>query len=337
MKSESLVMARLTNRASRLCSLRNLLAYTLLLGFSTAATIASPLDLTFPNFTSPLSHDPDSRFKLEPHYTNERLPATAILMSTVYLLAEAADLDMNSELDFPGSSFFDDYPSVSIGLQNAKPSVPLPCGFLVWALYDAGIDMIRHNKFVVSTFDVLWKGRITARLRYQKTEPSSSFHRLAKNDSLSFQVSALSNSSSKVRSARSSFTKKRTIETITAPANPSPDAARTLTADPQITINMQFLPNARTLSIGTVFAITLEVLKNNAEFAATARVRSSMTTQREFDATMEIRRTEGPSMLTPPDFEYMYFNRAIRQVPRLMLNQGRFAEVAFQIDIDKKE
>ena len=331
MKSVSTIMARPTNRASRLCSLQNLLAYTLFFGFSIPATIASPLDLTLPNFTSLGSHDPDSRFQLTPHYTDERLPATAVLMSTVYLLAEAADLDMNSELEFPHPSVFDDYPSVSIGMQNVRPSVALPCGFLVWALYEAALDMINQNKFVVSSFDVLWKGRITARLQYQKTDD------LAKNGSLSFGVSALSNSSSKVRDARSYFTKKRTIETHTAPVNPTPDAAKTLTADPLLTINMQFLPNARTLTIGTVFAMTLEVLKDNAQYAATDVVRSSSTILRAFDATLDIRRTQGPSMSTPPDFEYRHLNRGIRQVPRLMLSEKKFAEVAFQIDIDKKE
>ena len=329
-------MARLANQGSRLLSLQTLLAYTILLVSSKPATIASPLDLYPLNLTSLATHDPDQRFDLTPHYTNERLPATSVLMNTVYLLAEAADLDMNSELVFDNPAIFDDYPTVSISLYNAKPSVPLPCVFLVWALYYAAMDMIKHYKFVVSSFDLLWKGKITGRLQYQKVEPSASFESSA-NSSHSFPLSEPSNSSAKVPSDRRHFSKKRTNETISASVLPSPEAANTLIADPLITIHMQYLPNAQILPIGAVFGMTIEILKDNAEYPATDRVQSSSTAIRIFDATLEIRKTEGPSMRTPPYFEYAYYNRAIRQLPRLMLTEGKFAEAAFQIDLDKKE
>lgn len=330
------IMARLAGQASRLRSLQTLLACIILLDFSEPATIASPLDLTLPNLTSLAAHDPDPRFKLTPHYTNERLPATAVLMSTVYLLAEAADLDLNSELEFDKPSVYDDYPSVSISLQNAKPSVPLPCAFLVWGLYFAGMDMIEHNKFVVGDFDVLWKGKITGRLRFQKAQPRASFESLA-NGSHSIQVSAPSNYSLDVPSGRSYFTKKRTNETVSAPETPSSAAMKSLTTDPILTLRMEFLQDAKTLPIGTVFAMILELLKDDAEFSATARVQSSSTSLPAFDATLDIQRIQGPSMRTPPYFEYAFLNRAIRQLPRLMLSEGKFAEATFQFEVDDKK
>ncbi|CAF9939131.1 MAG: hypothetical protein HETSPECPRED_001494 [Heterodermia speciosa] len=329
-------MARLANQGHRSLSLQTLLVHALLLGFSKPATIASPFDLTRPNLTSLVAHDPDVRFKIVPHYTNDRLPATAILMSTVYLLAEAADLDMNSELEFDRPFVAEDYPSVSIDLQkNIRHSVILPSAFLVWALYLAAIDMIDNNKFVVSSFDLLWKGRIYASLRYQKPEPGASFESAA-NGSHNFQVSASSNYSAMVPSDRS-YTKNRASETFSVPLVRSPETVNTLVTDPLLTIHMQYLQDARILPIGTVFAMTLEMLKNDAEFPANSLVQSSSTTKRVFDATLEIQRSEGPSTMTPPYFEYMHLNRAIRQVPRLMLDGGKFAEVAFQIEIDQKE
>ena len=330
------IMARLVGQENRPRRPQALLLCIVLLSFSAPATIASPLDLTLPNLTSLAAHDPDPRFKLTPHYTNERLPATAVLMSMVYLLAEAADLDMNAELEFDKPSIYDDYPSVSIGLQNARPSTPLPCAFLVWGLYYAGMGMIKHNKFVVSEFDVLWKGKITGRLRFQKAEPRSSFENSA-NGSHSFQVSAASNYSTKVLSDRSYFAKKKTNKTVSASEIASSATVKSLTTDPMITFRMDFLQDAKTLPIGSVFGMIFELLKDDAEFPATARVQPFSITSRGFDATLNIQRIQGPSMRTPPYFEYAFLNNAIRQLPRLMLGQGKFAEATFEIDLDGKK
>ncbi|KAL8785859.1 MAG: hypothetical protein Q9195_008454 [Heterodermia aff. obscurata] len=329
-------MTRLAIQGVRLRSLPFWLAYTLLLGSSNPVTIASPLDLTFPNLTSLAAHDPDSRFKLTPHFTDQRLPATAVLMSTVYLLAEVADLDINDDLEFNTPYVNEDYPSVSIGLQNARASVALPVAFLVWGLYYVAMGMIEHNKFFVSSYDVLWKGRIVGRLQYQKPEPDASFGGSA-NISHSFIATTPSNHSAKVSSDRSYPVKKGSSQTIAAPLDSSSEAVNTMAADPLLTIHMLFLPDAKTLSIGTVFAMIIEQLKDNAEYPAGSWVQSSSTTIGAFDATLEIQRKEGPSMTTPPFFEYAFLNRAIRQVPRLMLTEKKFAEVTFWIEVDKKE
>ena len=330
----STITARSANQGGRLSSLQTLLAYTILLGSSKPATIASPIDLYLPNLTSLVSHDPDPRFDLQSTYTDKRLPATAVLMSTVYLLAEAADLDMNSDMVFHNPSIHDDYPSVSISLYNLKPSVPLPCSFLVWALYYAVMDMFKHNTFAVSRFGLLWDWKVVGYLLYQKVEPSASLESSA-NSSHSFPVSAPSNYSTKVPSARRYFSKKRTSETTSASVISSPKAATTLTAHPTLTLRMEYLPDAKILSLRAVFAMIVELLKDNAEFPATALVRSSSTAKRVFDATLDIR--EGPSTRTPPYLKYTYLNQAISQLPRLMLSEGKFAEVTFQIELDNKE
>ena len=332
----STIMAKSSIVANRLRNLPTLLVYMFLLGFSDCAPAPSPLDVPVTNVTPLATHDPDPRFKLLPHYTNERLPATAVLMSTVYLLAEAADLDINSELVFDNPSIFDDYPSVSISLQNAKPTAILPVSFLVWGLYEAAMDMINNFKFTVSTFDILWKGKIVAWLRYHKVPPNASSGNPANRD-VSLQVSVPSNYSSIVVGNRSNFAQKNKSENNTTSMTSAPNAVEPLTTASIITIHMQYLPDAKTLPIGTVFAIILETLKDNAEFSATARIPSSSFTLPAFDVTLVIRGNRGPSMRTPPYFEYAYLNRAIRQIPRLMLSEGKIAEVTFQIEVDDKE
>lgn len=66
-------------------------------------------------YNSTLGGNIDSRFSLQSHYSTTRLPATAILMNTLTLLTEAADLDFKDAFEFNRHAKFDDYPSVSIG------------------------------------------------------------------------------------------------------------------------------------------------------------------------------------------------------------------------------
>lgn len=66
-------------------------------------------------YNSTLGGNIDSRFSLQSHYSTTRLPATAILMNTLTLLTEAADLDFHDAFDFNRHAKFEDYPSVNIG------------------------------------------------------------------------------------------------------------------------------------------------------------------------------------------------------------------------------
>ena len=332
----STIMARSSNDASRLRSLQALIAYILLLGFADCAPLASALDYPYPNLTLLASHRPDPRFKLIPHYTNEPLPATAVLMSTIYLLAEAADLDFNGDLVFDQPSIFDDYPSVSISLRNARSSPHPPVSFLIWALYYAGVGMISHNKFAVGYFDLLWKGKIVGWLHYQKAPPNQTSGSLAERD-VNFQVSAASNYLANHWTNTTNLAKKNSSETSIISMTSALLAEGTVAEPTIITIRMQYLPDAKTLPVGTVFAMIIGVLKDNAEYRATAHVQSSSTTVRGFDATLSIQRNQGPSMRTPPFFEYAYLNTGIRQIPRLMLSQGKIAEVMFQIEVEDKQ
>ena len=66
-------------------------------------------------YNSTLGGNIDPRFSLQSHYGTTRLPATAVLMNTLTLLTEAADLDYHDAFEFDRHAKFDDYPSVSIG------------------------------------------------------------------------------------------------------------------------------------------------------------------------------------------------------------------------------
>lgn len=280
----------------------------------------SSFQALLPNRTVLTAHTPDSRFKLQAHYTNERLPATAVLMNTVWLLGEAADLDFKSQVDFHKEAALDEYPAVSIDLKTAKPRDRLLACFWVWALYGAAFDMIIHTRFVVSEFDIMWKGKIIAKLQYQKGKAAGLI-----------DDSGSSDSADVLRDKRVMEASRMTVVNLTS------TAVQSYSSDESVTLELQYLENAKNIPILTIFMVVLTTLKDNAEYPATARTQPFETKVRGFDAKLEIMRNEGPPIRRPPFFERADVNKAVRQLPELMLQQGKFAEISFIVDVDGKE
>ena len=82
---------------------------------TSSSTVPDPPLLLDGLYNTTLGGNIDSRFSLQSHYSTTRLPATAILMNTLTILTEAADLEYHDAFDFNRHATFADYPSVSIG------------------------------------------------------------------------------------------------------------------------------------------------------------------------------------------------------------------------------
>lgn len=290
----------------------------------------------FLNKTSVFGHDQDRRFRLESHYTSERLLATAVLMNTVTLLSEAADIDFHSEVDSDKTSTFDDYPNVVIDLKPTKAKDRLPACFWVWALYGAASDMIDRTKFFVSEHDIIWKGKIVAKLRYQKANPNE----ISRIDREVHRYTPSSTATSYMEGDTPTFDIKIPLDS--APMNGTSDStsresASEVRALPKLDLELQYLKNAKDLPIWTVFMMVLATLKHSAAYPASARANPYVVSVAGFDASLEIARKTGPGSRRPPFLENTHVNHAIAWIPKIMLAQRKFAEVIFRFDIDGKE
>ena len=117
--------------------------------------LARPSD-TYPsiplsNSTVGLSGDP--RFALQPHYTSTRLLATAVLMSVIFFLSEAANYDFESFLDINRRASFPTYSSVVIDIQTVKAKDRLQNFLVIWSLYESAWDMVSRSRSLSFPFD----------------------------------------------------------------------------------------------------------------------------------------------------------------------------------------
>ena len=287
------------------------------------------------NLTSLTVNGVDSRFRLVSHFTNERLPATAVLMNTVYYISEAADLDFDAGMNVLRPFTSDDYPGMMIDLENAKPRYNLPAYILVYGLYGAAVQMIAESKFVVSEFDLLWKGRIVAKLRYQKAASSgTAIKGDPGEDDQELNSPIPSNYSSDSSRGTPDILKGQTSTADIANMTLDSSSIDSTNADPEIKLHAQYPENAQLIPIWTIFVMIIATLKDNAWYKATARVQPMSTSVPGFDATLTI---QTPRTRQPPYLVYKQLNIAIPLIPILMLRHSKFAEMTFQIEIGGKE
>ena len=285
-------------------------------------------------------HYPDPRFKLVSRYTAEKLPATAILMNTITILSEAADINFHDLVEFDKSITSEDFPSVVIDFRTVKARDRLPDCFCVWALYLAATDMIRYTKFFVGEHDIIWKGRVIARLSYQK--PGSD--RLS-GDGREVEIyKPNATATSYLVGDTPTFDVK--IPLWPPPSNDSlePNGAWPTTGDlaldvsaSEMVMNLQYLENARDFQIWTVFQMVLTTLKDNAEYPALDRVEPFVVKVIGYDAKLGIATNGGPARRRPPYFENRHVNSAMRLIPAFMLSQRRVAEIKFAFELDGHE
>lgn len=285
-------------------------------------------------------HDPDPRFRLVSRYTTEKLSATAILMNTITMLTEAADIDFHDLVDFDKSVTSEDFPNVVIDFRTVKARDRLPDCFCVWALYLAATDMIRYTKFFVGEHDMIWKGKVVARLSYQKPRSNG-----LSEDGREVEIfKPNTTATSYLEGDLPTFDVEIPLPSI--PINDSSDAniGWPTTGDlvpnapaGEMQLHLQYLENARDFAIWTVFQMVLATLKDNAEYPALARVQPFVVNLPGYDAKLGITPNGGPARRRPPFFENRNVNNAMRLIPAFVLGQRKVAEIKFSFELDDHE
>ena len=268
-------------------------------------------------------HDPDPRFELVSHYTTEKLPATAILMNTITMLTEAADLEFHEIIDFDKSVTSEDFPNVVIEFRMARARDKLPDCFCVWALYLAATDMIRYTKFFVSEHDLIWKGKVVARLHYQKPNPNG----LSEDGREVAIYKPNTTATSYLEGDLPTFDVRMPLWPIPINDTSDPNLDWPTTGDlspdlpsSEIVLHLQYLEDARDMPIWTVFQMVISTLKDNAEYPALDRVQSFVVNVPGYDAKLGITTNGGPPRR--------------RLIPAFVLGQRRVAEIKFSFEVD---
>lgn len=197
--------------------------------------------------------------------------------------------------------------------------------------------MILENKFFVSQFDLVWKSRIIARLRYEKSLPMTpeegeqtlnDINSLLASPTLDVRTSSSSNSTQELlASTGATFESLEIQPSYHIPLNST------------LTLNLKYLAGAQDIPIWAIFMTIFATLKDNAQYPASARVQPLPLSFSAdgFNAILQIQRIDGPAHTRPPFLERQDINHMLTLLPKFMFRHGKFKEVEFRIGLDGKE
>ena len=245
----------------------------------------------------------------------------AVLMNTVTFLAEAADYGFESYLDINRRARFANYPSVIIDVHTMKTKDRLQNCLLMWALHEAAWDMVAKNNFFVSEFDMVWKGKVVAKLSYMVPTDGALEQGIGSGDQTGNKTS-VNVTLSQTQLASSTHAALLPLGTTT---------------NAGLGMRMQYLRNGSNLQIYAVFLTVMATLVKNAYYPAKTRVQPFDASTPGFNAEIGISTNTGSSSYQAPFFERGHLNHAIQQLLTYMLEQRKFAEIAFTVMWDDKE
>ena len=188
----------------------------------------------------------------------------------------------------------------------------------------------------MSEFDIVWKGKVVARLRYTTPADGGINQRVRAGDqkgrktAVSSGLTALgSKDTSSVNVSLSQIGSANLTHTALLPLSTTTNAV--------LGLKLQYLSNGRDLPIYAVFLTVMATLVKNAYYPANSRVRPFDASTPGFNAQIAISVSTGPGSQQAPFFERDHLNHAIQQLPEFMLEERKFNEIAFTVILDNKE
>lgn len=196
--------------------------------------------------------------------------------------------------------------------------------------------MVAKNKFFVSEFDMVWKGKVVARLRYTTPPDGGIKQRVGVGEQkgsktvVSSSLAALGDKeTSSVNATLSQIESANLTHTALLPLS--------TTTNNVLGMKLQFLRNGRDLPIYAVLITVMATLVKNAYYPANTRIRPFDASTPGFDAQLAVSVSTGPDSHHAPFFEREHLNHAIQQLPEFMLEERKFKEIAFTVMLDNKE
>lgn len=277
---------------------------------STAAT-SRPMSLHLPPVSefnaSALGSIIDRRFRIrERPYEDKALNERSCKMIALLFMGDLALRDWESALPGALSPRPPEYPGV-VMLGGPQPNISgeqIPVPFLIWSLYLAMSLSITRNRYVETTFDLLWNDQKIGRLGFRHMNPQ-----VLKSS----QKMGQSNTSSDLG---------------VPPARPS-------VAFQQVHIAVRPIPDSRALHPNNVWLVLYAAMQH----LAWANKRTILSETIEFrprstDVMIRFIANVDPAgpRRSPPYLQYWMMINVLSQVAAWMLsNQGSFREVEFGI------
>ena len=265
---------------------------------------------------------PDTRFAHKAIFSENTLPLTPCLMSTVELLAQYAERDWLSQVRARHGVVLPEYPQVEIAVIPAAPAFSVEVRLVIWGLFVGIRDIVLENNYHEAEFEIFWEEKLVAYIYFTLSTDlrvTSSNTTLGTEESLNLLLPSPNN------------TIGNTLDTSSS-ARDSPDALY----DEHFSWRPIFAPTARTLTVVEVFLTVMAGLENAASHAASDKVHGPYASAAvDVNANVQFgihkRRKPRPR---PPFFQYIHIIKVLRLIPGYMLEKRRFSELFFTIDVD---
>ena len=196
--------------------------------------------------------------------------------------------------------------------------------------------MVAKNKFFVSEFDIVWKGKVVARLRYTTPSDSEKNQRVGVGEQKGSKT--VVSSSLAALGGKETSSGNATLSQIgSASLTHTALLPLSTTTKNVLAMKLQFLRNAGDLPIYAVLITVMATLVKNAYYPANTRIQPFDVSTPGFNAQLAISVSTGPDSHQPPFFLREHLNHAIQQLPEFMFEERKFKEIAFTVMLDNKE
>ena len=265
----------------------------------------------------------DPRFHLKAVYAETQIPLTPCFMNAVELLSQYAELDWLGEVRSRHGVVLPEYPQVEFAVIPAAPARSIEVRLVVWGIWVGIRDIINRNMYYEAEYEILWENQVVAFIYITKPmdlKLSGSNATLGTEEPLSLLPSPDATISNNPDTSHNSST------------NNSSDSLN----DDHFSWRPRYAPRAQTLTVVEVFLTVMAGLKNAAPHPALEKVPGPYASSAvDIFANVQFyiygRRHPRPK---PPFFQYIHVIKALRLVPGYMLQEKRFAELIFTIDVN---
>ena len=307
----------------QICSL-----LTCLIRAVNALAIVSPpqsLSTSFTNSplvnTTTLDSGLDPRFGFKIEYGETDLLKTPCLMNVVELLARYAECDWLSQVQPRQGVVLPEYPQVEFAVIPAPPAKSVEVRKVIWGIWVVIRDMISRNNFHETELEILWEMQAVAYI----------YVTLPMDLKIANQNRSLGTDEPLTLLPGSNITTGGNID-ISNTTGYSPDALN----EGDFSWQPIFGPTAQILTVFEVFLTVMAGLKNAATHGASDKVPgpyASSATDVYANVQFYIHKRRAPRT-KPPYFQYIHVIKALRLVPRYMLDRKRFSELFFTMEVD---
>ncbi|KAL9130748.1 MAG: hypothetical protein Q9217_001144 [Psora testacea] len=283
---------------------------------STVPVDSSSLQTTNGSFQSP-----PKQFAVKPEYRSRSIPVTDTLINTISALLELSLQDVKDVMP-PTTFTTPDHSNVCIRfLALAGKERWYKKQYAIWGLSGAITVMVEEKKFVQSQWYLYWNLERVGIIWYKLQDGYALDTEAEAGSTTATNESILAGNSGRIRDLN-----------ITRGLAQVGDHNSDPPSEVNLTITLEFTRGS--LTIFDVFLTTIHVLSDEAVHDPNEIVQPLSYMDLQNNVIVKFGNNKVPARTTDPKFYYGYLFRTLWQIPQIMLDERKFGNAEFRLEVD---